>query len=210
MADTTIANLTNYTSVISTDVLPITDVNNNATKKVTVANLIPSGINGLLFKALNADGTGSNVNTAQNWFPTAGSVAVAAATSYFFEGLLYMTRSAGTTSHTLSLLFGGSATLTSIMYEARAITGDTGANSADNATIVNSASAQVVKAASTSATEVVAVYVKGIVRINGAGTFAPQFQYSAAPGGAPTIKSGSFFSMFPIGDNTVQARGTWS
>ena len=36
---------------------------------------------------------------------------VAAATTYFFEGLLYMTRAAGITSHTTSMLFGGTATV---------------------------------------------------------------------------------------------------
>ncbi|TXH50821.1 MAG: hypothetical protein E6Q97_19600 [Desulfurellales bacterium] len=210
MADTTIASLTAHTSVISTDVIPITDVTNNVTKKITVANLIPSGINGILFKALAADVTGSDVSTAQPWFPSTGSVAVAAATSYFFEGLLYLTRAAGTTSHTTSLLFGGTATLTAILYEALAITGDTGANSAVNGTIINTASATVVKAASTSATEVIAIQVKGIIRINAAGTLTPQFQYSAAPSGAPTVKSGSFFRLWPIGDNTVVTRGTWT
>jgi hypothetical protein len=210
MADQTITQLTAYTTPISTDVVPITDVTTGLTKKITLANLVPSGINGILFKALNADAAGGNVATAQPWFPTAGGVTVAAATSYFFEGLLYLTRAAGVTSHTTSLLFAGTATLTAILYEAQVITGDTGANSALNATIANSASAQVVKAASTSATEVIAVRVKGIVRINAAGTFIPQFQYSAAPGGAPTVKSGSFFHLFPIGDNTVQTRGVWS
>jgi hypothetical protein len=210
MSDTTISSLASYTSVSSTDVLPITDVTNSATKKITVADLVPSGVNGILFKALSADATGSNVNTAQPWFPTSGGVTVAAAKSYLFEGLLYLTRAAGTTSHTTSVLFAGTATLTAILYEAQVITGDTGANSALNANIANSASAQVVKAASTSATEVIAVRVKGILRINAGGTFIPQFQYSAAPGGAPTVKSGSFFHLFPIGDNTVTTRGTWS
>jgi hypothetical protein len=71
-------------------------------------------------------------------------------------------------------------------------------------------SAVVVKAASTSATEVIAILVTGIVRINAGGTFIPQFQYSVAPGGAPTVKANSYFHMFPIGDNTVTTRGTWS
>lgn len=210
MADNTITALTAHTTPIDADVIPIVDTVNSTTKKITRASFIPAGINGLLFKALAADATGSNVATAQNWFPTAGSVAVAAAKSYFFEGLLYLTRAAGTTSHTTSMLFGGTATLTAILYEARCITGDTGLNSAVNATVQNAAGAVVVKAASTSATEVIVLHVKGIVRINAAGTLTPQFQYSVAPGGAPTVKSGSYFRLFPIGDNAVTTTGTWT
>ena len=210
MADQSISQLTSYTSPIAADVIPIVDVTNGLTKKTTIADLIPSGINGIMFKALSADATGSNVNTAQPWFPTAGGVTVAASKTYFFEGLLYLTRAAGTTSHTTSLLFGGTATLTGIQYLAKCITGDTGANSALNATIASVATATVVKAASTSATEVIAVYVSGTVRVNGAGTLIPQFQYSAAPGGAPTVKANSFFRLYPIGDNTVGTRGAWS
>lgn len=164
-----------------------------------------------LFKILSADDTGGlNSTSAQPWFPTAGAVAVAAATTYFFEGVLHLTRSAGTTSHTTSLLFGGTATLTAIDYVARAKTGDTAASAAENSVISQVATAIVVKGASTSATEVIAVEIRGVVRINGAGTFIPQFQYSAAPGGTPTIERGTYFRMFPVGDNTVQTAGTWS
>jgi hypothetical protein len=210
MADQMISQLTAYTTPISTDVVPIVDVTNSITKKITLANLIPSGVNGILFKALNADATGQNVATVQPWFPTTGAVTVAAATSYFFEGLLYLTRSAGVTSHSTSLLFGGTATLTAIQAIAHSKTGDTAASSVLQSVIMTSAGAALVKAASTSATEVIAVLVTGIVRINAGGTFIPQFQYTFAPGGAPTVKAGSYFHMFPIGDNAVQSRGTWS
>lgn len=204
--------MTALTAVDPLDALVIVDDPSGSatTKKITVKDLIPSGINGVLFKALSSDATGSNVNTAQPWFPTAGAVTVAATTTYAFDGFLYLTRAAGSTSHTTSLLFGGTATLTGIHYVAQAITGDTGANTALNATVGSSASANVVKAASTSTTEVIVLRVTGIVRINAAGTLIPQFQYSAAPGGAPTVKADSFFRLYPIGDNTVTTRGTWS
>jgi hypothetical protein len=210
VADQAITQLTAHTSVISTDVVPIVDVTNGTTKKVTVANLIPSGINGVLFKALAADATGSNVNTAQPWFPTAGAVTVAAATTYFFEGYLRLSRSAGTTSHSTQLLFGGTASLTGIAYQAVVNTGDVVTNAAANQTAIEVATATTVKAASTSATEQTAIRVFGIIRINAGGTLIPQFQYTSAPGGAPTVKANSFFKLFPIGDNTVATRGTWA
>jgi hypothetical protein len=68
----------------------------------------------------------------------------------------------------------------------------------------------VLKAASTSATENSIFFVWGIVRINGAGTFIPQFKYSAAPGGAPTVKRGTWFRMWPVGSNTTVSVGTWA
>jgi hypothetical protein len=68
----------------------------------------------------------------------------------------------------------------------------------------------VVKAASTSATENTIIWVRGHVRINGAGTFIPQFIYSAAPGGTTTVKKESFFLMAPIGTNTAVVQGTWA
>ncbi len=67
-----------------------------------------------IFKILTGDDTGANSNTAQPWLPTAGGVAVEAGTLYWFEGHLHLSRSAGNTSHTTSILFGGTATLTFI------------------------------------------------------------------------------------------------
>jgi hypothetical protein len=164
-----------------------------------------------LLKILTADDAGGqNVNTAQPWFPTQGAVTVQAQTTYYCTGLLHTTRAAGTTSHTTSLLFGGTATITSIKGIARVNSGDVASNAALNSTLIDVATAVVVKAASTSATEVIHLQWEGIVRINAAGTFIPQFQYSAAPGGAPTIKANSFWRMEPLGTNTLATWGTWA
>lgn len=156
-----------------------------------------------------ADAAGSNVNTAQQWFAT-GAITLAAATAYEFEGELVLTRAAGTTSHTTAVLFGGSATLTSIRYIAD-VTNPTGnVLAAVNRIYGTSASAVTLTAANTSATENIVLRVSGIVRVNAAGTFIPQFQYSAAPGGAPTILANSFFRLRPIGDGAMTAVGAWA
>lgn len=164
----------------------------------------------MLYKNLASNDTGANATGGQPWFPTAGAVTVTAQTNYFFEGQLYMTRAAGTTSHTTAVLFGGTATLTSIDYLGIGRTGDTNTLLGTSSIRALAATALVVKAASTSATEDTAIRVYGNVRINAAGTFIPQFQYSAAPGGAPTILRGTFFRMWPIGSNTDTSVGVWA
>ena len=163
-----------------------------------------------LFKNLSASATGGNVNTAQPWFPVAGAVTVTANRTYRIRGLLHMSRSAGTTSHTTGLSFGGTATLTSIRYLARVKVGDVTTNAALNATLIAVATNTTVKAASVSASENIVVEVEGTVRINAGGTFIPQFQFSAAPGGAPTIQPNTFFELTDIGTGSVTTAGTWA
>jgi hypothetical protein len=48
------------------------------------------------------------------------------------------------------------------------------------------------------------------MRFTGAGTFIPHVIYSAAPGGAPTMKKNSWFRMRPMGLDTVLNVGNWS
>jgi hypothetical protein len=164
----------------------------------------------LLMRSNDADLTGSNVATAQPWFPTAGGVTVVAATTYYFTGLLILTRAAGTTSHTTSLLFGGTATLSSINWSADVNSGDVQTTTATQRTSAQVATANAIKAADIVATETISMMVAGIVRINAGGTFIPQFQYSVAPGGAPTTKAGSYFRLEPVGANTNIQIGTWA
>lgn len=171
------------------------------------------------FRRLVADDAsgGGNVNTAQPWFPTGGGsgVLLAANTIYFFRGRLFATRSAGTTSHTTGVLFGGGASLTSIDYWADARIGDSNALAARNGLRGVANTALVIKAASTSATEDLDIWVDGAVHVNAGGTFIPQFIYSVAPGGAPTLKLGSYFQIVPansIAPLATDDRGglTWS
>jgi hypothetical protein len=160
---------------------------------------------------LSADFTGTNVATAQPVFAAAQDTFTAeATTSYIFDACYHITRAAGTTSHTTSLLFGGTATFTSVRYviEVSNPTGNT--LSAMNSIVGDVATAVAITAANTSATEHLIVRLIGNMRISGAGTVIPQFIYSAAPGGVPTIKADSFFRMRKIGTNTVTVGGNWT
>lgn len=156
---------------------------------------------------LSADATGTNVNTAQSVFPTNGTFTAQDRTTYCFEAVYIITRAAGVTSHTTAVLFGGTATLTSIDYLAEASTTTGNALAATSHITGSAATAVTVTAASTSATENLRVRLNGVVRFNVGGTFIPQFQFSAAPGGAPTIKRGSYFQMLPLGGYTAATFG---
>ena len=140
---------------------------------------------------------------------SAGSISLPASTSYLMEAVYYITRSVGTTSHTLSTLFALGGSLTSIAYtaETTSTTGNTlGAVSRIYGT---AATALAVTAASTSATENITVVIRGIVRTNTAGSFTPQIKYDVAPGGSPTVLANSWFRLTPIGNNSVTNVGNW-
>lgn len=164
-----------------------------------------------LISALTADFTGADVNTAQPVFGTTqDALTVEASTSYRFRAEYVITRAAGTTSHTTGVLFGGTATFTSIDGVARASNPTGNVLGAASDIQITAATETVVTAANTSATENVRITLDGIMRINGAGTIIPQFKFSAAPGGAPTVKRNSFFECWPIGTNTVATVGGWA
>lgn len=164
------------------------------------------------FVILNTAYTGTNSASAQQVFnvPANGAVTLEANTTYFFEGLYYITRSAGTTSHTLSTLFALGGTLTSITYLAETTSTAGNILSSDSRIYATAATATVVTAASTTANENITVHLRGVIRTNTAGTFTPQIQYSAAPGGAPTILANSFFRLTPVGNGSVTTVGNWS
>lgn len=175
----------------------------------TAIDWLISGLD--MMTVLSTDFTGTDVDTAQPVFAAAqDTFAASATTTYEFDAVYWIVRAAGTTSHTTSVLFGGTATFTSVEYLAQ-ITNPTGNALANVQQIMGSgAGAVVLTAANTSATENVMVKLRGIIRINAAGTLIPQFQYSAAPGGAPSIKRNSYFRLKVMGTNTATIIGNWS
>jgi hypothetical protein len=170
---------------------------------INVTSLYVAGVKtkgGTLSKTLAADDTGADSSSAQPWFPTAGAVTLLANRTYRFEGFIHFIRSAGTNSHTTSVLFGGTATIASIR----------GLSISSLTNTITSTSAVFVAAASTSATEEISILVTGTLRTGAGGTLIPQFKYSAAPGGAPTIKTNSYFELTDIGSDVVTTEGTWA
>lgn len=162
-------------------------------------------VNGSLFKSITGV-AGTDVSTAQQFMPSAGAVTVGVGV-YRLRAILRLSRAGGTTSHTTGVLFAGSATYT--------IYGNIKAKEGDAADLQDMSgfpfavlTETVVKAASTSGTEQTVIEIDAVVTVTVAGTFIPQFKYSAAPGngttGIPTISS--MIELVPYTNPT----GTWA
>jgi hypothetical protein len=153
---------------------------------------------------------GSNATGAQSIFGV--GVTLLASTVYEFEGLAILLKSAGTTSHTLSTLFGGTATLNNIGYGVLGYD-NVGLGARATAEAVSSivATAVVLTGALTSASQGVMLYLKGTVSINAGGTFIPQYTLSVAPGGAYSTQAGSYMKIYPIGASGAATNvGSWA
>lgn len=180
-----------------------------ATPQGTQRGVVP----GAQFFRLDSALVGSNVNTAQSVLGV--GVTLSSSTVYAFEAVYALSKSAGTTSHSVGLGFGGTATINNISYagglasNSTAFTTDsTGAigiyvQTAANTTFSNGAS--------TAATLARTYTIKGTVSVNVGGTFTPQYTLSAAPGGAYTTALGSYFMIYPISTSGANTNvGTWA
>jgi hypothetical protein len=150
----------------------------------------------------------SNSSTAaQSIFAAANdTLTVSAATTYRFRAKLSF--NTGSTSHTTSFGFGGTATFTNIEYISQATS--TAANTLGTPQMrrVTAATAAALTAASGAVTT--DIWVEGVMRINAGGTIIPQVTFSAGPTGTCETAINSFFELEPIGSNTVAAIGAWA
>lgn len=168
---------------------------------------------GALFYRLNADLAGANNTTAQNIFGV--GVTLAASTVYALDMYFILSKTAGATSHTISLGFAGTATTNNLLYggAVNAATGPfasgffgTAANFDSNTTSLTVASGAI-----SSSNSHYHTLLKGTVSINAGGTFIPQYSLSAVPGGAYSTLTGSYIRFVPIGTaGSNSSQGTWS
>lgn len=177
------------------------------TAQGTQRGIIP----GAQFFRLNADLAGANVATVQSVFNV--SVTLSTSTVYAFEAMYYFNKTAGATSHTLGIGYGGSATLNSILWNSVGIDGSATLPTrstpglAANTAVTN----QTITGATASAAATTFANIKGIVSINGGGTFTPQYTLSAAPGGAYSTMANSYFLIYPIGASGANISvGAWA
>lgn len=179
-----------------------------ATPQGTQRGVVP----GAQFFRLDSGLAGANVNTVQSVFGV--GVTLSSSTVYAFEALYVFTKTAGATSHTIGLGYGGTATLNNINHG--------GATSYNTNTIPtyatgaayfmsNTATSATASTSISSATLSFSMSVRGTVSINAGGTFIPQYTLSAAPGGAYTTAAGSYFLIYPIGASGANVNvGTWA
>ena len=161
------------------------------------------------FFALNAGLAGSQVLTAQGVFGV--GVTLSASTVYEFELVFALSRSAGTTSHTIAFGFGGTATISTCGYIIAVTPGPTTTSQALWGYNVATANSTTLTSAITAATVNFVAIIKGTVSINAGGTFIPQYTLSAAPGGAYTTQAGSYMKIKPIGvSGATVSVGTWA
>jgi len=150
----------------------------------------------------------TDVNTVQSVFGV--GLTVAAATTYEID-MFFGVSTTGATSNSLGIGFGGTATLTSIGYEA--IVGQNATSLGNGATpiqyYIQVATNSTITAAVATATYRT-VRVRGLVRVNASGTFIPQLTFSAATGAVPVVAANSRIKMTPIGTNTVTTIGAWA
>ena len=168
-------------------------------------------IPGAQFLRLESNLAGANVATVQSVFGV--SVTLSTSTIYAFEAMYYFNKTAGTTSHTLGIGYGGSATINSILWNSVGIDGSATLPTrstpglAANAAVTN----QTITGATASAAATTFANIKGMVSINGGGTFTPQYTLTAAPGGAYSTMANSYFLIYPIGASGANISvGAWA
>jgi len=173
----------------------------------------------LLYRAGSTGIAGSRVTTAQAAF--GAGLTVVASTVYQFEMVLESYKSTGASSYQWGYLFGGTASLTNF-GSTFAISRNTASPSMTFPT--NASCFQGIQTSTTvyypygSDSNTAAIFhlvVKGsfAVTSGGGGTFIPQYQLSADPGGAFTTQAGSYITVTPIGTGTGAGNtsiGAWA
>jgi len=192
---------------------PRMQINNLGYMQGTVNGLSAGRIPAKQYYRLDSAFAGTNGTAAQSIYGV--GVTLVGSTVYEFEAIYAFSRSTGSTSHTMSFLFGGTATINNIFY--------TGVGPGDGilpplstydggpaSFVATSAGASVATAAMTIGTGIFYI-VKGTVSINAGGTFIPQYQLSAAPGGAYSTYAGAYFSIWPLAASGSAVNiGSWA
>lgn len=180
-------------------------------KYLVTDSLEASGVkwddNGDLFYRTNANIVGANSNAVQNLIGV--GVTVEANTIYEYELIYRLTKTAGTTLHDMSFGFGGTATINNFlrMLLSRFVGGTT----IDNISIASVFGIVAQIANNNTAACSFTMREKGTFSVNAGGTIIPQYQLSAAPGGAYTTIAGALFKLRPLGvAGGDVSQGTWA
>jgi hypothetical protein len=178
--------------------------------QIEVTTLIP-GIFAEQFCCTNTSYTLTNSATLQKIFnvSTNGAVAVAAATSYFFECSLNISnKSAATGNFGFSIGGAGTATFTSASWQSFGLDATTQNVAAATSGLYSSSAAVTGDVLVPTAGTAASVYITGMFRITAGGTVIPSIQLTTAS--AAVVGVNSWFRCRSLGSNTVTAVGTWT
>jgi hypothetical protein len=138
-------------------------------------------------------------------FTSTPSITLKASTFYIFELYYLLTKPATSTSHTISLAWGGTATITSIQFSGYSLAQGAGIGSAYDAGPCVFGSGQTaiqqIRAGYTTQ-NTTGIIARGGVLINAGGTFTPQLNINVSPGQSWSLRAGSYFKITPIGSST--------
>lgn len=161
---------------------------------------------------LNSTFAGANGTSAQPFLNV--GCTLSSSTVYEFEAQFNVSKSAGVNSHSFNILFGGTATLNNIGYQATYGTSTVSFVGSFGSIFMLApqvATSTNLLAGLTSATQFIVIRIKGVVSVNVGGTFIPQYILSVAPGGAYTTAVSSFMKISPIGASGSNINvGTWA
>ena len=178
------------------------------TTAVTWHRMLDEGASELFYRKNTATTLTSNTS-AQSWLGLSSGVAVTANTIYEFEGTFRLTTT-GTTSHTESIVFGlSSATVTNMDYSVSRFPNSTTATAPQ--TVRGTAATAIAVTGAITTAQDVTYTMRGTVSFGTGGSFNPQIQFSAAPGGTSTVILGAMFKLTAIGTTGSNAtNGTWA
>jgi hypothetical protein len=182
---------------------------NLVTTPYSDTGLIP----GELFYRLDSTLAGTATTNAQSVLGV--GITLASNTIYQFEAVYAFSKSATASAHSISYLFGGTATLNNIGYTVT----EPAATLTSLADLPNASAYQIYiqTAAATVVTNpgaTAAIYriglLKGTVSVNAGGTFIPQYKTSVAVG-PYTMAIGTYFKLSPLGASGANTNiGGWA
>lgn len=161
------------------------------------------------FSQVTSQRTLSNVATMQALFDSGSdALTVEASTTYLFDGLIHLANMSTTSGNmSFSLLGAGTATIEAVKYHvigSDASSLGVQANQSGSFQGTETSTSNVVAAA---AGALCAVTLRGIVRINGAGTLIPSIALTTAA--AATVELGTYMRFERMCANSVAAVGAW-
>lgn len=168
-------------------------------------------VSGIMYSRVLTEFNGVDDTVVQDLLPSGASgVSLEASTQYEVEGEFFIERGAGTNAHTTSFLFDFTGTIQAMLMDLTCANPNAGSLGTPQVKRMTTKAAVTITASNNSSTEGIVLRVRGSFRTTNAGVLKPQFQYSAAPGGAPAIKAGSFFRVWRVATGGVATSGPWA